>query len=180
MADSLRSRQLSDIRLGSRADSYYEYLLKQYLQTGQTEQMYRDMYDTAMRGIRTHLGAVSPIDDSVYTTELKPGMHPQTRQLGWQRLAKQDHLVCFLGGLMMMGATNGVRMTDEIYKEYLSEEDKRNWAFGEELTKTCVKTYTQSRTGLGAEIVFYFRDKAMKAQGGDKSDRAWYVDKRRR
>ncbi|KAG9125459.1 mannosyl-oligosaccharide alpha-1,2-mannosidase, partial [Ceratobasidium sp. 392] len=31
----------SDIRLGSRGDSYYEYLLKQYLQTNRTETVYR-------------------------------------------------------------------------------------------------------------------------------------------
>ncbi|KAJ6608871.1 glycoside hydrolase [Mycena sp. CBHHK59/15] len=31
----------SEIRLGSRGDSYYEYLLKQYLQTTQTEPVYK-------------------------------------------------------------------------------------------------------------------------------------------
>ncbi|KIJ54369.1 glycoside hydrolase family 47 protein [Sphaerobolus stellatus SS14] len=33
----------SDIRLGSRGDSYYEYLLKQYLQTGRSEPVYREV-----------------------------------------------------------------------------------------------------------------------------------------
>jgi hypothetical protein len=31
----------SDIRLGSRGDSFYEYLLKQWLQTNRTENVYR-------------------------------------------------------------------------------------------------------------------------------------------
>eukprot|EP00042_Codosiga_hollandica_P048331 m.540161 g.540161 ORF g.540161 m.540161 type:complete len:262 (-) comp57641_c0_seq12:733-1518(-) len=45
--------------LGSRADSYYEYLLKQYLQTGKTEDMYKRMYLEAVGGILKHLVKVS-------------------------------------------------------------------------------------------------------------------------
>ncbi|KAJ3328836.1 Endoplasmic reticulum mannosyl-oligosaccharide 1,2-alpha-mannosidase, partial [Gonapodya sp. JEL0774] len=38
----------SEIRLGSRGDSYYEYLLKQYLQTNGTEQTYLSEFDAAL------------------------------------------------------------------------------------------------------------------------------------
>jgi mannosyl-oligosaccharide alpha-1,2-mannosidase len=54
-----------------------EYLLKQWLQTNQTEIAYHDMYSEAMRGIRRYLAAVSPIDNSVYTLELIPGRDMQ-------------------------------------------------------------------------------------------------------
>ena len=65
--------EMSEIRLGSRADSYYgelpprkgpiflaelscpEYLLKQYLQTNRTEKQYLAMYEEAMNGIARHL-----------------------------------------------------------------------------------------------------------------------------
>ncbi|TEA13808.1 Mannosyl-oligosaccharide 1,2-alpha-mannosidase [Colletotrichum sidae] len=42
-----------EIRLGSRGDSYCEYLIKQYLQTGET--IYRDVWEDALDGIQTHL-----------------------------------------------------------------------------------------------------------------------------
>lgn len=96
--------QVSEIRLGSRADSYYggllgrwrstyrsllaepslcfsEYLLKQYLQTKQKESLYKEMYEEAMEGIRKHLATASPVDNTVWTYELAPAMHPRTREL---------------------------------------------------------------------------------------------------
>ncbi|KAK5260974.1 mannosyl-oligosaccharide alpha-1,2-mannosidase [Exophiala xenobiotica] len=42
-----------NIRLGSRGDSFYEYLIKQYLQTGKVETVYRDMWDEALEGIKS-------------------------------------------------------------------------------------------------------------------------------
>lgn len=42
-----------------------------------------------------------------------------------------------------------------------------------ELLNTCVKTYEQTETGLGAEIVFF------RTPGSNKRDsRDWYIDKR--
>lgn len=63
----------SSIRLGSRADSYYEYLLKQYLQTGSTEQVYKEMYHEARRGIKRHLLKMTQGPKKlVHTIELTP------------------------------------------------------------------------------------------------------------
>lgn len=60
----------SEIRLGSRGDSYYEYLLKQYLQTDGTEPIYRQMYDEAMTGIKNKLIQRTKANGLVYTAEL--------------------------------------------------------------------------------------------------------------
>ncbi|KAF5384592.1 hypothetical protein D9757_007472 [Collybiopsis confluens] len=43
MSASSGTFKTSEIRLGSRGDSYYEYLLKQYLQTARTEPVYREV-----------------------------------------------------------------------------------------------------------------------------------------
>ena len=43
----------STITLGARADSYYEYLLKQWLLTGKREKFYLDIYNEV--GVHTHL-----------------------------------------------------------------------------------------------------------------------------
>lgn len=71
---------MSEIRLGSRGDSYYEYLLKQYLQTDRREPVYRDMYDEAMAGIKKHLVARTKKSGLIFTQELSPARHPQTNQ----------------------------------------------------------------------------------------------------
>jgi mannosyl-oligosaccharide alpha-1,2-mannosidase len=41
-------------------DSYYEYLLKQWLQTGRTERVYWDRYAAAMRAASDHSGSRHP------------------------------------------------------------------------------------------------------------------------
>lgn len=71
----------SDVRLGSRGDSYYEYLSKQYLLTNRSEAVYRDMHDEAMRGVKTHLLKKSAAKGLVYTSELLPRRNPTTGAL---------------------------------------------------------------------------------------------------
>lgn len=62
----------SDIRLGSRGDSYYEYLGKMYLQMNRTQPIYKEMHDEAMGGIKKHLLKKSVRKGLVYTSELQP------------------------------------------------------------------------------------------------------------
>ena len=73
-------------------------------------------------------------------------------------MPKQDHLVCFLAGLLMHGA---------------SGPTARDWRTGVGLLDTCVDTYASSKTGLGAEIVFF------PIPGQKPEDhRDWRIDKR--
>ena len=44
-------KKSSDITFGARGDSYYEYLLKQWIQTGKRVDMYRDDFLEAMKGV---------------------------------------------------------------------------------------------------------------------------------
>ena len=76
----------------------------------------------------------------------------------------------------MLGETIGAPHT---IISKLAPDAQGNWALGERLTKTCMDTYTQSRTGLGAEIVFYYVNADQKQKAGDNTDRAWYVNKRK-
>lgn len=48
-------RSYSTITLGARGDSYYEYLLKQWIQTGQTIDYLRDDFIEAISGVMKHL-----------------------------------------------------------------------------------------------------------------------------
>ncbi|KAH7886293.1 glycoside hydrolase family 47 protein [Phlebopus sp. FC_14] len=189
----------ASIRLGSRGDSYYEYLMlvlthvcifafftdlpaagsKQYLQTNQTEHVYREMYDDAMTGIHKYLVQRSPISKLVYTAELIPetGHHGE---LGWRLVPKQDHLVCFLGGSLMLGATTSGALVDHVsvppLPHELSPQGKRDWLLGAELIKTCMATY-DTRTGLAPEIV-HFRipgDGLDKMGGTENPPLDWFI-----
>lgn len=45
----------TDISLGARGDSYYEYLIKQWFLTNQVQHKYRRMWDESVVGIKKHL-----------------------------------------------------------------------------------------------------------------------------
>ncbi|OAD71299.1 glycoside hydrolase family 47 protein [Phycomyces blakesleeanus NRRL 1555(-)] len=147
----------SEIRLGSRGDSYYEYLLKQYLQTSKTEPHYREMYDYAVDGIQKNLLARSYPNHLLYIGELlngKPGnIHP-----------KMDHLVCFMGGSYALGATEGVALAD---LPPLTGRNKRDLETGREITQTCYEMYSMTATGLASEIVYFNDDENTEPNGAD-------------
>jgi len=136
------------IRLGSRADSYYEYLLKQYLQTDQQEPIYNLMYQESNRGIKQHLLRKSKPSGLTYLGELEKG-------IGGPLSNKMDHLVCFFGGSFALGATDGDDLTTARKSgkwDHLREEDIM---LAKEITHTCYKTYEGTATGLSPEIVVF-------------------------
>ena len=68
---------------------------------------------------------------------------------GWRVSPKQDHLVCFLGGSLMLGATTtGTKSPVSVPPDLtqLSEDAQADWKLGEALIETCVDTYTASAT----------------------------------
>ncbi|KAJ7675805.1 glycoside hydrolase [Mycena polygramma] len=148
---------LSAMRLGSRADSYYEYLLKQYLQTNKTEVFYSEMYTDAMDAVHKHLIKKSVNSNMVYTSELIPERHPNGA-VSWRLTPKQDHLVCFFGGSLLLGATTTGALVHPVSippkPEELSEAGKRDWKTGVNLIKTCMDTHSTA-TGLAPEIAHF-------------------------
>jgi len=62
----------------------------------------------------------------------------------WRLLPKQDHLVCFLPGLLMLGAVMTAPVlnvsTPPKFHE-LSEHGRKDWLAGGRLLETCVKTH---------------------------------------
>ncbi|KAJ2857377.1 mannosyl-oligosaccharide alpha-1,2-mannosidase [Coemansia erecta] len=138
-----------EIRLGSRGDSYYEYLLKQWLQTKRTEPVFREKYDEAMDGVKKYLVDVTPNQNLTFIGELVgiSGGHPKFT-------AKMDHLVCFLGGNLALGATHGKSLA-EISPLMLSARDREDLVLARELTETCVRMYLDMPTGLAPEIAHF-------------------------
>jgi mannosyl-oligosaccharide alpha-1,2-mannosidase len=138
------------IRLGSRGDSYYEYLLKQYLQTNGQEPVYRDMYSEAVDGIKDHLISKSSPSKLTFIGELDHG-------IGSPLSNKMDHLVCFVGGMLALGATGGLPL-DDARKMMWSTTQESDFRLGIEITRSCYETYSRTATGLGPEIVHFNTD----------------------
>ncbi|PUU82349.1 glycoside hydrolase [Tuber borchii] len=141
----------NEIRLGSRGDSYYEYLIKQYLQTKNQEPIYLDMYNAAMSGVKKHLIAKSHPSHLTFIAELPNG-------IGGDLSPKMDHLVCFMPGLFALGATEGLTVEEARKAEkgvkwgVRQEEDLK---LARELMRTCYEMYNVTATGLAPEIAWF-------------------------
>ena len=77
--------------LGGLGDSFYEYLLKAWLQSGKEDMEAKEMYDDAISAIVQHMIVKSP-GGLLYASDLK-----------YERLEhKMGHLACFAGELKAM------------------------------------------------------------------------------
>ncbi|KAI4820000.1 hypothetical protein KUCAC02_027997 [Chaenocephalus aceratus] len=117
--------------LGARADSYYEYLLKQWIQGGKKEDQLLQDYVQAIEGVKKNLLQKSSPNGLTFVGELSHG----------QFSPKMDHLVCFLPGTLALGAHHGL------------PADHMDLA--KQLMETCYQMYTQMETGLSPEIVHF-------------------------
>ncbi|KAI0370015.1 glycoside hydrolase [Pilatotrama ljubarskyi] len=166
---------MSAIRLGSRGDSYYEYLLKQYIQTNFTEPVYQHMYEFAIDGVQEHLVKKSQMAGLTYTSELIPERDGSGR-ISWRLVPKQDHLICFFGGSLMLGAvTSGAAVTPVSIPpraNQLTAKGLRDWKTGVELIETCMRTH-ETASGLAPEIVHFRipRD----GLSGSSMPNDWYI-----
>ncbi|KAM9116759.1 endoplasmic reticulum mannosyl-oligosaccharide 1,2-alpha-mannosidase isoform 1-T1 [Pangshura tecta] len=117
--------------LGARADSYYEYLLKQWIQGGKKENELLEDYMRAIEGVKKHLLRTSQPKMLTFVGELAHGHFS----------AKMDHLVCFLPGTLALGAHNGLTAD--------------HMGLAKALIETCYQMYAQVETGLSPEIVHF-------------------------
>ncbi|KAK5110799.1 hypothetical protein LTR62_005510 [Meristemomyces frigidus] len=138
----------NNIRLGSRGDSYYEYLIKQYLQTSQEESLYNEMWKESMVGIKKHLLTYSSPSNFTVLAEKQNGLdHPVT--------PKMDHLVCFMPGTIALATTGGQTVAQARRDRSWGSEQEEDLIIAEELMKTCWGMYTVTATGLAGEITHF-------------------------
>ncbi|KAK6508935.1 mannosyl-oligosaccharide alpha-1,2-mannosidase [Arthrobotrys musiformis] len=140
-----------EIRLGSRGDSYYEYLLKQFLQTG--EEIYAEMYHEAMSGVKKHLVKKSHPSGFTFIAELPMG-------LGTTISPKMDHLVCFMPGNILLGATNGTTVSEARKTPNWGPREEEDLTLARELMRSCYEMYNVTATGLAPEIAFFNMDES--------------------
>ncbi|KAJ3159444.1 mannosyl-oligosaccharide alpha-1,2-mannosidase [Geranomyces michiganensis] len=138
-----------EIRLGSRGDSYYEYLGKQYLLTN--DKFYLDEYRKAIAGVRKHLLGISHPNEYFFIGELPSGVVEVFSGLA----PKMDHLVCFMPGTLAVVATRGKRVATMAERLALDHVDLLDLELAEELGTACWQQYSQVLTGLAPEIVYW-------------------------
>ncbi|KAK9764756.1 hypothetical protein K7432_007496 [Basidiobolus ranarum] len=125
--------ETSSISFGALGDSYYEYLLKQYLMAGSKIDQYRRMYETSIDSMKKYM--ITEARGQTYLSTLDSRLNVE------QYL---EHLTCFTPGLLALGSKTLNRPNDlELAKK---------------LVKTCYETYTTTETGLGPEKIAWFKD----------------------
>lgn len=162
-----------NIRLGSRGDSYYEYLIKVWIQQKKNHNtevnFLKDMYEEAIRGVHHLLVKESIPKGLVFVGELPYGSNG-----GFS--PKMDHLVCFLPGALALGATKGISRREAGEGGSLTVEDLKNLKLAEDLAKTCYEMYAVTSTGLAPEIAYFHTESYSEGglDGGNKS--SGYID----
>jgi Glycosyl hydrolase family 47 len=124
------------ITFGAMSDSFYEYMLKVWIQGGKSEPMYRAMYDKAIDGMHKELLQTSTPSGLVYIADKNYGSMDY----------KMDHLVCFMGGLLALGA-----YTDPLGMD--SPRAIRDIQTAKALTYTCYQMYARMETGIAPEFI---------------------------
>lgn len=148
----------STVTMGARGDSYYEYLIKQYLQTG-TDWL-RDDYLDAVDAIKARLIKTTFGQKKLtYVAELLRNSDAYS--------PKMDHLVCFFPGTLALGYYHHSKSKQSSHRgqdEQASAPKNTNWsdnrfeshlALAEELARTCYEMYNMTATGLAPEIVYF-------------------------
>ncbi|CAM9697869.1 unnamed protein product [Heterosigma akashiwo] len=128
--------QGSKITFGALGDSYYEYLLKTWLQGGRREGYLREMYDAAVQGVHDKLVQRTTPSGFLYLADLEGGRVKH----------KMDHLACFMAATLALGAHTDPQGAD-------SPRARRDMQVAKELGHTCYQMYRRTATGLSPEFV---------------------------
>jgi len=124
------------ITFGADGDSFYEYLLKVWVQGGQKEDSLWEMYDAAANAMEKHM--VRKGQDSMsYLGYLQ--WDGTTASL----VQEMEHLVCFVPGWLALGAKTARGATSA----------ERRMALAAAIAETCWRMYEQQPTGIAPERV---------------------------
>ena len=129
----------TSVSFGAYGDSYFEYLLKQYLLTNKTQSEYLDLHRKTMHSLHQQLVRRSHPSDVIYLGE----------KGGWYN-NRMQHLTCFMGGHLGLSATQGRSLA---LTNALDANEKQDLLLGQHLTDTCWLMYDMQFTSLSSESV---------------------------
>ncbi|XP_072993669.1 mannosyl-oligosaccharide 1,2-alpha-mannosidase MNS1-like [Typha latifolia] len=125
----------STITFGAMGDSFYEYLLKAWIQGNKTEAVkhYRQMWETSMEGLLSLIRKTTPSSFS-YICEKN----------GDSLSDKMDELACFAPGMLALGSSG-----------YGPDKAEKILSLAKELAWTCYNFYQSTPTKLAGENYFF-------------------------
>lgn len=125
----------STITFGAMGDSFYEYLLKVWIQGNRTATVkhYREMWETSMIGLQS-LVRKTTLSSFTYLCE----------KTGSAIKDKMDELACFAPGMIALGASGSG-----------PDDSQKFLSLAEELAWTCYNFYQSTPTKLAGENYFF-------------------------
>ncbi|XP_024023581.1 mannosyl-oligosaccharide 1,2-alpha-mannosidase MNS1 isoform X3 [Morus notabilis] len=129
------STSYSPITFGAMGDSFYEYLLKVWIQGNKTSAVrrYREMWEKSMKGLQSLIRRTTP-SSFTYICEKN----------GDSLTDKMDELACFAPGMIALGSSG-----------YGPNESQKFLSLAEELAWTCYNFYQSTPTKLAGENYFF-------------------------
>lgn len=127
--------------VASMMDSFYEYILKQWIQFGKKDAELLELYEDAVESIILHLVRYTP-----NTNIAVLGYHGHTYH------ATMDHLSCFVPGMLVLGVMHGAH-------DYVGRSASRMFDNDDiievamDLAATCYRFYAESPCGLSPDVV---------------------------
>ncbi|GLE01918.1 hypothetical protein PINS_up010756 [Pythium insidiosum] len=120
----------ANISFGCLSDTYYEYLLKQWIRTGKNDDRLKSRYLAAIDGMSSRLLVQSKTSNLSFVGGL---------DTNGKLIPRMDHLSCFLPGTLALGAFHGL--------------PTRHFELAESLMNGCIQMYRASESGLAPDAV---------------------------
>ncbi|CAA7394604.1 unnamed protein product [Spirodela intermedia] len=140
-SDSGTPSYRSTITFGAMGDSFYEYLLKVWIQGNKTEAVrhYRGMWETSMQGLLSLVRRSTPSSLSYICEKTEDSLEE-----------KMDELACFVPGMLALGSGG-----------YGPQDARRFLSLAEELVWTCYNFYRSTPTQLAGENYYFYSGEDM-------------------
>ncbi|KAB1204297.1 Mannosyl-oligosaccharide 1,2-alpha-mannosidase MNS1 [Morella rubra] len=135
------TKSYSSITFGALGDSFYEYLLKAWIQGNKTEPVkhYREMWETSMKGLQSLVRRTKPSSFAYICEKTENSLSD-----------KMDELACFAPGMLALG-----------FFGYGGIEAEKYLSLAEELAWTCYNFYQSTATKLAGENYFFYSGQDM-------------------
>ncbi|KAJ3115306.1 hypothetical protein HDU96_000857 [Phlyctochytrium bullatum] len=126
-----------EITLGAYGDSFYEYLLKIHLASGNTtlKEKYEEAADALIKHVVVSNGTHAYIPKTTVTEDGVAYRDPYF-----------EHLSCFAGGMYVLGASASSAPRTDLAQ-------RRRFDIGKQIADACWASYDATETGIGAEKV---------------------------
>ncbi|KAG0143084.1 hypothetical protein CROQUDRAFT_49314 [Cronartium quercuum f. sp. fusiforme G11] len=165
--DPMDARPIA-VSWGPAADSFYEYLNKYSLMTGNLDPSYLDHWALAVDSSIKYLMRTSSATSSsglkfsflFWSKAPKERTYLASRETHGGMAFGMSHLECFVGGNFMLG---GKMLGNETIIEY-----------GLKLTETCADSYSSTRSGVGPESFFFIDKETRKTSLSGEVDLNFY------